>query len=172
MRKKIFFSFWMTWLTAGIWTAGIFPSAQAQAFFEEDALVGQSAPDFALKVFNGGKVNMTKFRENKSAIIFFWATWCPHCRQALRQLNQKLAEMENKGIKVMLLDVGEEEKDVKRYVEKNKIDLTIFLDRESSLSESYGIIGVPTFVFVDEKGMVRAVEHVLPEDYEKILKGR
>ncbi len=145
------------------------PSARAQSFFMENPLVGQTAPDFTLKTFNGEKTNMTKFRDNKSAIFFFWATWCPHCREALKGLNQKRSDMENKGIKLMLVDVGEGEKEVRRYVERNKIGATIFLDQESSLADPYGIIGVPTFVFVDSKGVVRAVDHMLPDNYEEIL---
>jgi thioredoxin-related protein len=43
------------------------------------------------------------------------------------------------------------------------------LDEESSLAESYGVVGVPTFVFVDAKGIVSAVEHVLPEGYERFF---
>lgn len=148
------------------------PSARAQFFFMENPLVGQSAPDFILKTLNGGKVNMTKFRDNKSAIIFFWATWCPHCREALKELNKNLANIEGKGIKVILMDVGEPEKQVQRYLEKNKISATVFLDEESSLADPYGIIGVPTFVFVDSKGMVRAVEHAIPQNYEEILAGK
>ena len=151
---------------------GSLPSARAQFFFMENPLVGKTAPDFTLPTFNGGKVNMTKFRDNKSAILFFWATWCPHCREALKDLNKNRAEIEGKGIKLMLVDIGEGEKEVRRYVERNKIVSTIFLDQESSLSDLYGVVGIPTFVFVDSKGMVKAVEHELPENYEEILAGR
>lgn len=146
--------------------------ARAQFFFMENPLIGQTAPDFTLKTVNGGKVNMTKFRDNKSAIIFFWATWCPHCREALKELNKDLAEIEGKGIQVILMDVGEPEKQVQRYLEKNKIGATVFLDEESSLADPYGIIGVPTFVFVDSQGVVRAVEHAIPQNYEEILAGK
>lgn len=147
-------------------------SARAQFFFMENPLIGQTAPDFTLKTVNGAKVNMTKFRDNKSAIIFFWATWCPHCREALKELNKDLAKIEGKGIQVILVDVGEGEKEVQRYMERNKIGATVFLDQETSLSDPYGIIGVPTFVLVDSKGVVRAVEHAIPQNYEEILAGK
>ena len=69
----------------------------------------------------------------------------------------------------MLVDLGETEREVKAYMERNKVGATVFLDEDTSLAENYGIIGVPTLVFVDAKGMVKAVEHSLPDDYEKIL---
>ena len=131
--------------------------------------VGKPAADFTLDTLTQKAVNMTQYRQGKKAIVFFWATWCPHCRDALKDLNKNLANIEGKGIKVILVDVGEEEKEVKRYMERNKIGATVFLDRESSLADPYGIIGVPTFVLVDSKGVVRAVEHALPDNYEEIL---
>ncbi len=134
--------------------------------------VGKRAPDFTLKTLGGKSLNLTKFRDNKSAIIFFWATWCPHCRAALEGLNQESARLEAKGIKLVLIDLGEEPSDVRSYVEKNKIHHEVFLDVDSSLAESYGIIGVPTFYFLDKTGTIRAVEHELPQNYEEILLGK
>jgi len=168
--KKLVFSFrFMVLLALGILTLSGEHSARAQFFFMQNPLVGQRAPDFTLKIYNGNKVNMTKLRDNKSAIIFFWATWCPHCREALQELNQNLKQFESKGIKIMLVDLGETEKAVRYYVERNKIGVTVFLDQDSSLAENYGIIGVPTFIFVDQRGIVKAVEHSLPDNYEEIL---
>ena len=168
--KRLVFSFrFMMLLVLGIFTLGQEQPARAQFLFMQNPLVGQSAPDFTLKIYNGNKVNMTQLRENKSAIIFFWATWCPHCREALKELNQNLPQFESKGIKVMLVDLGETEREVKSYAERNKVGATIFLDQDSSLAENYGIIGVPTFIFIDQKGIVKAVEYALPDNYEEIL---
>jgi hypothetical protein len=77
--------------------------------------------------------------------------------------------MVQKGIKIVLVDIGETEAVVQQYVQKNNIHMPIFLDTDSSVAESYGLVGVPTFYFVDEKGVVRDVQHSLPEDYEAIL---
>ena len=169
--KKIFFSLRILVLFLGIMSLNVSGTgnvARAQFFFQ-NPLVGQPAPDFTLKMYDGNKVNMTKLRDNKSAIIFFWATWCPHCRESLEGLNQNLAQIQKKGIKIILVDLGESEREVRAYVERNKVKVPIFLDEESSLAENYGIIGVPTFFFVDPKGVVKAVEHSVPENYEEIL---
>jgi len=141
----------------------------AQFFFLENPLVGEAAADFTLKTLDGKTVNMTQFRDDKSAIIFFWATWCPYCRAALKELNNEKDQIEEKGIKIILVDLGETESEVGRYIKANKIDLTVFLDEESFLNDPYAIIGVPTFVLVNSQGIVKAVEHALPPNYEEIL---
>ena len=131
--------------------------------------IGKAAPDFTLKTIAGKDVNMTRYRDGKKAIIFFWATWCPHCRVALRELNQDRLEIEKKNIKIILVDLGEEVPEVEAYAKKNKIDGDIFLDEDNSLATPYGLVGVPTFYFLSEDGIVRAIEHALPKNYEELL---
>lgn len=167
---KIFMSFV---LIMGLLCAALVPSAASDGlFFWENPLVGQAAPDFTLKTLKGPLVNMTKFRDNKSAIIFFWATWCPHCRAALKELDKQSEQMEKSGIKLILVDLGESATEVSAYMTRNHIGLTVFLDQDSSLGDPYAIIGVPTFVLVDQEGIVRSVEHALPGNYQDILLGK
>ena len=135
--------------------------------FLKDRRIGKAAPDFTLQTTSGQEMNMTKFRNGDNAIIFFWATWCPHCQVALSKLNQEQGNIAKKGIKIILVDLEENAQEVRSHLKRGKIDLNVFLDQEGSLSEPYGIIGVPTFYFVDKDGIVQAVEHSLPKNYEE-----
>ena len=147
------------------------PQAGAQSFFDflTDRNIGKPAPDFTLKNLKGADVNMTKYRDGKKAIIFFWATWCPHCRAALKDLNQHRFDIAKKDIKLILVDLGEGAAEVTDHMKKHKLDMDVFLDTDNSLAEPYGIVGVPTFCFVNNKGIVQAVEHSLVKNYEEIL---
>lgn len=150
---------------------GIGASVQAQLSEMESPLIGKPAPDFSLESVKNGKVSLTKLRDGKGAIVFFWATWCPHCRRQLGELNAQAAEIEKKGIKIILIDLGENAKQVSAYLGKQGINLDAVLDENSSLADEYGLVGVPTFYLIDKKGVVKAMEHVLPENYEQILSG-
>ena len=141
----------------------------AEFFFMDNELVGKPVPDFTLKTAAGDKMNLAKFRDDKKTILFFWATWCPHCRESLGDLSRKNDELNSKNIRLTLVDIGESEKIVKRFLEKHNILFNVFLDDEETLAEPYGIIGVPTFVFVNEKGIVKEVLHALPQDFEKVF---
>ena len=143
--------------------------AMGESRMMQATLVGKSAPDFTLDTLTQKNVNMTKYRDGKRAIIFFWATWCPHCREQLKELNEMRDAIKAKGIKIILVDLGEEILEVQKYAERYKVDLDIFLDKDSALGESYRIIGVPTFYFVDEKGLVKQVTHGLSEDIEQFF---
>lgn len=154
---------------AFVWTV---PAAQAQFFMFENPLVGEMAPDFTLSTTEDKQVNLNEYRGGDSAIIFFWATWCPHCRTQLSQLNDVKGEMAQKGIKLVLVDLGETKKQVDAYLKKNNLQYPVFLDKDSKVAEQYNIVGVPTFIFVNKEGKVQAVEHSIPRNYEAILSGK
>ena len=143
--------------------------AMGQFFVPENPLIGEKAPDFTLKLLNGEQTSLAQYRGEQSAIVFFWATWCPHCRHQLDQISKMGDQFAKDGIKMILVDLGESEQQVKSYMTKYKIQYDVFLDTESAIAEKYTLIGVPTFFFIDQQGIVKAVEHVLPEDYKAIL---
>ena len=144
--------------------------ARGQFFAFENPLVGEKAPDFSLKTMNGREINLTKFRGNQNTIIFFWATWCPHCREQLQQLiGGQGEEIRKKGIKILLIDAGETAAEVRSYIQHYKIGFELVLDEDSAVSEQYHLVGVPTFLFIDKTGIVRAVEYTVPENYEEMF---
>jgi len=144
-------------------------SAMGDFFFMDNEIIGKPTPDFTLKTVSGQEINLSQYRDGKKTIIFFWATWCPHCREALRGLAQSQEEFEKKEIKLVLVDVGENLEVVQNYIEKNDITFEIFLDEKNQLAESYGIVGIPTFFFINQEGIVKEMGHSLPENYEEIL---
>ena len=143
--------------------------AMGQFFMSEHPLLGQPAPDFTLKTSRQNEESLTQYRKNNSAIIFFWATWCSHCREQLAGLDGKFEELGKKNIKIVLVDVGENAKQVNAYVDAHKIDFDVFLDEQQVVSLEYSIVGVPTFFFINNEGVIQAVEHFLPDNYEEIL---
>ena len=146
------------------------PKAQAQMLFLENTLMGKPAPEFVLDKTSGEKQSLTDFRQGKNTIVFFWATWCPHCREELIVMNKRMEELTQKGIKIAAVDLGEKPQIVKSFVQKNNVKLEVFVDEKSSLEEPYGLIGVPTLFFLDQDGIVKAVKHSLPADVEKFFK--
>lgn len=140
-----------------------------QFYFQENEGIGKPVKDFTLPVVGGTATSFAQFRGTDKAIIFFWATWCPHCRRELGNLAQKKEELAQKGIKIALVDIGEDEAAVKQYLQKNKVDFTVFLDQETAVAESYNVAGVPTFYLIDKQGIVRDVQYSLPPNYDEIL---
>ena len=141
-------------------------------FGVDNPLVGQSAPDFTLETTGGQEVNMTQYRGGQPAMIFFWATWCPHCRKQLKELTQNRQAIEASGITIILVDVGESLQKVSGYINANNISFDIFLDESTETASEYKVSGVPTFFFINREGTIIDVTNILPDDYQEILLDR
>ncbi|MDP8266338.1 MAG: TlpA disulfide reductase family protein [Candidatus Aceula meridiana] len=141
----------------------------AQFFLFGNSLEGEPAPEFSLPTLTRSDVSLTEYRDDKPAILFFWATWCPHCRTALKGLDREYLNIESNGIKLVVVDLGESKKQVVSYVKRAGISLEIFLDERNSVADEYQVVGVPTFVLVDKEGIVISVGHSLPKGYAEAL---
>jgi thiol-disulfide isomerase/thioredoxin len=128
-------------------------------------LIGKAAPDAVLAKSDGTSASVLGSRHGQKAILVFWATWCPHCYEDLGAINNSFASVEQKGIKIILVDVGESKEDVQEYFYRRQMKLVSFVDEDSVLQGAYRLIGVPTLIFIDEKGIVRRVTHEFPSDY-------
>ena len=160
--KKIF-------ILAGALVVLMNAPAFAQFFEFQNPLVGEVAPEFKLKTVSGQELSLTGYRAGQSAIIFFWATWCPHCREQIKNLHAQKEALMQKGIKLILVDLQESPQQVNAYLKKGKLDFDVWLDADQTVSEDYALVGVPTFYFVGSDGKIKAVEHEIPSNYEQIL---
>ncbi len=158
--KILFLSFFL------MTTAVALSYAMANPGYIGSTLIGKPAADFTLDTLKEKGVNLTKYRDGKKAIIFFWATWCPHCRVELKRLAEIHQDIEAKGIKLIVISLGEQRNTVEAYIDRNQYPFDVFLDEEQSLEESYRIVGVPTLFFLDEKGVIKFTDHALPENFE------
>jgi peroxiredoxin len=136
---------------------------QAQFYFQEDTLVGKVAPDFNLPTLKKESVSFTEFRGGKNAILFFWATWCPHCREKMVRLPSISKRLDNKHVELLLVNVGEPLERARQYLANMKVDKGTLLDSQSSVSYAYQAVGLPWFVLVDEKGMIQGADFDVPD---------
>lgn len=142
---------------------GVSPAAGASQKDEE------IAPDFTLDDAAGTSVSFGNFRDGRGAILFFWTTWCPFCRKELAALNSECKKFEEEGVAFLAVNVGESPAKVERYLKGNGISCRVLLDKEMSVTEAYGVLGVPTYVLIDTKGRVHSRAHSFPGDQYKTL---
>ncbi len=143
--------------------------AEGQFIFDENPLLHKQAPDFTLALTSDETTSLNKYRGSDPAIVFFWTTWCPACREEMRLLVRQADGFKKKGIKVILVDAGESPRRVKSFLDKIKLPFPSFIDEESLVSEQYGLIGLPTLFFIDRDGVVVDIEHALPDNFADIF---
>jgi len=133
---------------------------------QRSVLIGKKAPDADLPRTDGTTGSVIASRYGKKTILVFWATWCPHCYEDLGSINDNLAAIEQKGIEIILVDMGESAQVVKDYFKRRQMKLSCFVDEGSDLMGAYHLVGVPTLIFIDQRGIIRFVTHEFPADYQ------
>ncbi len=127
------------------------------------------ASDIMLNDLNGKAVNLSQSSKGKPVILFFWTTWCPYCRSEIKVLNQRHAQIEKEGIVVFGINVGEPDYKVQRFFKDYQLNFRMLLDQVGLLADKYGLMGVPTYMFLDKTGQMILKTHSLPENYKSLL---
>lgn len=111
------------------------------------------APSFTLKDTHGKTVSLTDYR-GKVLVINFWATWCPSCREEMPALNRGAAWLKKYGVELIAINLGEKEKRVTDYLQKEPVDFPILLDLDTEVSTRWDAMLLPTTYVVDQQGRI------------------
>lgn len=129
-----------------------------------EARVGSLAPEFELAKLDGTKVSLNDFA-GKPAVLVFWTAWCPSCKEEAPHINQLAAEFQDKGVRVLGINIGEGLARVKEGIKDFGIKYDVVRDADTQVAKNYQVVGTPTVVFLDKKGVVRYFGNELPNDY-------
>jgi len=126
------------------------------------------APDFRLLDLEGKEVSLAALK-GKPVILFFWTTWCPYCRGELKELNDKQAELSRTNTQVLAINIEEPTEKVQNFMNKRSVFYKVLLDKEASVANSYSVIGVPTYVYINKAGyLVSSGNYFSQSKYEDI----
>ena len=134
----------------------------------ENKLINETAPDFTLQDLSGQDISLSDL-QGKGVIIFFWTTWCPHCRNALSILSREYQDMLDSDIELLAINIRESRELVESYAQRNSLDFPVLLDWDSEVASTYEVVGVPTIVLVSREGKIVSVSNSLPKDYMELL---
>lgn len=108
--------------------------------------------DFSLKDLNGNNINISDYK-GKKVFVNFWATWCPPCNQEIPYINQISKENQDE-IKVITVNLGEEKDTVQKYIKQKGYDMTVLLDSNGDVADTYMIYSIPTSYLLDTNGNI------------------
>ncbi len=158
MVKRIFSVFLFLVLIQGV-IFGVEPLRPKQ---------GVEAAGISLKDLNGNMVSIIG-NGDKPVLLLFWTTWCPYCRNALKQLNTDYATLTGQGLQVFPVNIGENQAKVSAFVKNNSLTFPVLLDENSAVAGNYGVMGIPTYILLDKKGVVKTKSNSFPKKEYKAL---
>lgn len=119
-------------------------------------LVGAPAPAFVnAKPLTGAPASLASLK-GRVVVVDFWASWCGPCRM----LAPKLSTLKNRFGAQGLSVVGITSDDAEHaavFAERHGMTYPSLSDANADTNKAYGIVGLPTVVVIDKKGVVRDV---------------
>jgi len=121
-------------------------------------LIGQSAPDFALKSSSGENLRLSEYRGDV-VMVNFWATWCGPCRQEMPLLDQLYTRYQRVGFSLLGVNIDDDSSKAMNMVSELGVSFPVLFDARKDVSRLYEVEAMPVTVLIDREGMVRYVHH-------------
>jgi len=120
-------------------------------------LVGREAPDFTLPALEGDDITLSDMKGSVVAVNF-WATWCPPCVAEMPAL-QSAVENHSAGDFVVLAITNESVGTAEGFINENDLSLTVLFDHKGFIDLHYGVMNIPTTIWIDADGVVRTIHY-------------
>jgi thiol-disulfide isomerase/thioredoxin len=101
-----------------------------------------------------GKTHRLSDYRGEVVIINFWATWCPPCREEMPSMARAAALIEDDGIRMLAVNVGENEDTIFQFTANYPVSFPLLMDLDSQVTEAWPIRGLPTTFVVDPEGRI------------------
>jgi thiol-disulfide isomerase/thioredoxin len=129
-------------------------------------LLGQPAPDFALRSFADQNVRLSEHL-GEVVIVNFWATWCGPCRQEMPLLDEIYAKYRRAGLVLFSINIDEDRARGMEMAQTLKVSYPVLFDERKDVSKSYQVNAMPVTVLIGRDGLVRYISEGYKPGYEK-----
>ncbi len=113
-----------------------------------------AAPALVLQDLQG-KTHDLKDYKGQVVLVQFWATYCGPCRQEMPSMNKMKTKMGDVPFKILAVDMGETEAEVKQFVDEVKPEFTILMDEDGQSIGDWKVFAAPSNFIVGPEGNIR-----------------
>lgn len=113
--------------------------------------VGDMAPEWTLTDSEGVDHSLREYR-GKLVVMDFWATWCPHCRNAMPAMQKMHDQYSGRGVAILGVNCRERLKvDPVKFVRDRGFDYPIMVNG-NAIAPRYRVQGIPAFFVIGPEG--------------------
>jgi cytochrome oxidase Cu insertion factor (SCO1/SenC/PrrC family) len=112
---------------------------------------GGSAPSFTLESTDGRRVSLADLK-GQPLVINFWASYCPPCRAEMPLLQKRVGTLGT--VRLVLINEGDSAQGARDFLSSTGIQQAALLDSDLKVGRAYGVLPLPTTVFVRADGSI------------------
>jgi peroxiredoxin len=117
--------------------------------------IGQPAPPLVVSQVGGGTIDLATLK-GKAVWLDFVQTTCSVCGAEFPLMNDFGTRYEKDGLVVIAVDVKEDEAKVAAFAVRLDAKFPIGLDADGKAQQAWGATTLPTHVWIDTLGVIRA----------------
>lgn len=117
-------------------------------------LIGEGAPDFALRSSGGPNMRLSELR-GQVVLLAFYGSRCSQCGPQLAALDRLLATYRPAGLAVLAVNVDDNQEAARSFIAAQRVSLPMLLDPEKAVARSYRIDNLPMLLLIDRAGAIR-----------------
>lgn len=112
------------------------------------------APAFSFTALDGTPVSLESLH-GKVALLDFWATWCPPCRESVPTLLTLHKRFANQPVEFIGISADANEQAWRKFVADHHMDWPDYLDSNGAVQEDFSVDSYPTYIVIDRAGLIR-----------------
>lgn len=129
-------------------------------------LLGQTAPDFALKATSGTNFRLSEHR-GEVVLLTFWSSRCGQCGAQLASLSRLVDTYRSAGLGALAVSVDDDPVAAARYAIAHPVSYPVLLDPDKEIARTYRVDNLPMLLLIDRSGVIRHVHRDYRSDDEK-----
>ena len=139
--------------------------ARAQSPSSGMLTLGQTLVWPSLTLLGGETLPPSHF-EGHTTVIYWWASWCPFCREQTPEMQKLWVRHSAQGLRMLGISVDAKAEAARQYLIKSGLTFPCVLSTEDVTRVLPRPRGVPVTAAVDKRGRVTQVERgqMFPED--------
>jgi thiol-disulfide isomerase/thioredoxin len=117
-------------------------------------LVNKPAPGWQVEDFTGTKRSLNDFLGNV-ILLDFWYRGCPWCIRSMPLIDEVAQRFKGRPVKVLGVNTDKDRTDALLVIQKMRPTYNNLSGRD--LIKKYGVTNYPTFIVIDQNGLVRRI---------------
>jgi peroxiredoxin len=119
-------------------------------------LLGQSAPDFALKATSGSNFRLSEHRGDV-VMVAFWGSACGQCGSQLSAISRMVDTYRSAGLVALAVNVDDNQSKAVEFALAHPVSFPLLLDSGKSIARQFRVDNLPMLMLIDRAGTVRYV---------------